>query len=207
MPFGYIGQNQPKQLVKNAGVVDVMHHGILSKKKQIGQTMELLHTETISNAATVDITTGLGSGYDTHIFQLHNIHTAGDNKDLEIRVFVSGSIVDSGTDYQRSRRLSEGGTSEHDDRDDDMHTLKLKGETGNASGEAVNGYLYMYNALSSTIMTHFHWQMGHIMHNSVYQNTKGVGSYKVATALTGIRFYLSSGNISSGTIKVYGLKQ
>ena len=36
MPFGYIGQNQPKQLVKNAGVVDVMHHGILSKKKHIG---------------------------------------------------------------------------------------------------------------------------------------------------------------------------
>ena len=36
MPFGYIGQNQPKQLVKNAGVVDVMHHGILSKKKHKG---------------------------------------------------------------------------------------------------------------------------------------------------------------------------
>jgi hypothetical protein len=25
--------------------------------------------------------------------------------------------------------------------------------------------------------------------------------------LTGIRFYLSSGNITSGTIKMYGLKQ
>ena len=69
----YLGLYQPKQLVKHAGVVYVMHHGILSKKKHIGQTMELLHTETISNASTVDITTGLGSGYDTHIFQFHNI--------------------------------------------------------------------------------------------------------------------------------------
>ena len=74
MPFGYTGQNQPKQILKNAGVIDVMHHGILSRKKHIGQTMELLSTTTISNDATVDITTGLGSGYDTHIFQFHNIH-------------------------------------------------------------------------------------------------------------------------------------
>ena len=206
MPYGYLGV-YPNQIVKNSGILDVTDHATLSKDKHIGQTMELLSTTTISDDATVDITTGLGSGYDTHIFQFHNFHTAGNNRDMEIRVFVSGSIVDSGTDYQRSRRLSEGGSSSHDDKDDDMHTLKVKGETGNDTGEAVNGYLYMFNALSSTMMTHFHWQMGHIMHNSVYQNTKGVGSYKVATALTGIRFYLSSGNITSGTIKMYGLKQ
>ena len=205
MPYGYLGV-KPNQKLKNSGILDVTDHAILNKDKHIGQTMDLLSTTTISNDATVDITTDLGSGYDTHIFQFHNVHTAGDNKDLEIRVFVSGSIVDSGTDYQRSRRLSEGDNDSHDDYDDDMHTLKVKGETGNATGEAINGYLYMYNALSSSMMTHFHWQMGHIINTGVYQNTKGVGSYKVAATLTGIRFYLSSGNISSGTIKMYGLK-
>ena len=58
MPYGYLGV-YPNQIVRNSGILDVTDHAMLNKDKHIGQTMDLLSTTTISNDATVEITTDL----------------------------------------------------------------------------------------------------------------------------------------------------
>ena len=57
-------------------------------------SLELIETKVISNDATADFTS-LGT-YNTHLFTYNDLRLH-DNRDLELRVFVSGSIVDSGT--------------------------------------------------------------------------------------------------------------
>ena len=41
MPFGYIGQNQPKQKVKNEGVLSSFDVSLLEKKGQAGGSLEI----------------------------------------------------------------------------------------------------------------------------------------------------------------------
>ena len=55
MPFGYIGQNQTKQKIKNSGVLSSFDVSLLEKKGQAGGSLELIEEQTISGTvAQVD---------------------------------------------------------------------------------------------------------------------------------------------------------
>ena len=67
MPFGYIGQNQTKQKVKNSGVLSSFEVSHLEKLGQAGGSLELIETQTISSAvASLNFTSIKGGRYDTH---------------------------------------------------------------------------------------------------------------------------------------------
>ena len=55
MPFGYIGQNQPKQLVKNSGVLSSFDISLLEKKGHASGSLELIETQTISSLSLIHI--------------------------------------------------------------------------------------------------------------------------------------------------------
>ena len=48
MPFGYIGQNQTKQKVKNSGVLSSFEISHLEKQGHAGGSLELIEAKTIS---------------------------------------------------------------------------------------------------------------------------------------------------------------
>ena len=170
----------------------------------VSGSLELIETKVLSNDATADFTS-LGT-YNTH-FITYNDLRIHDNRDLEFRVFVGGSIVDSGTDYERARQLgnSNGGFSE--DFDNDMHTLKLAGQNGAGTGETCNGYIWMHNAVSSSDNTYITWMNTQILFNGYYEMSYGQGVYSEDDTLTGIRIYPGADDINSGEISLYGLAQ
>ena len=57
MPFGYIGQNQTKQKVKNSGVLSSFEISHLEKQGHASGSLELISTTTISSSTTnIDLT-------------------------------------------------------------------------------------------------------------------------------------------------------
>ena len=81
-------------------------------------------------------------------------------------------------------------------------------ELGNGSDESASGSMYLYEPANTSKVKHF------IGTTNYYQQFGATGSFGVqyggycntTTAIDGVRFKMSSGNIDSGTIKMYGVK-
>ena len=76
---------------------------------------------------------------------------------------------------------------------------------GNASVEHLNSRIFLNNPSETTFhkLLEFSSTYQDSSANSSY--TAGFGSVKDASAITGIRFLTSSGNITAGVIKLYGI--
>jgi len=80
-------------------------------------------------------------------------------------------------------------------------------ELGNGADESASGYLHLFNPSSTTFVKHY---MGL---TEYYQNFGNTGPFQVyyagycnvTAAIDGVIFKMSSGNIDSGTIKLYGI--
>ena len=81
-------------------------------------------------------------------------------------------------------------------------------ELGNGNDESACGYLHLYEPASTSKVKHF------IGTTTYYQTFGQTGSFQVyyggygntTSAVNGVQFKMSSGNIDSGTIKLYGVK-
>ena len=81
-------------------------------------------------------------------------------------------------------------------------------ELGNGNDECGSGFLFLFDPSSTTFVKHF------IGITNYYQNFGKTGSFgihyaghcNVTAAIDGVQFKMSSGNIDTGTIKLYGIK-
>ena len=81
-------------------------------------------------------------------------------------------------------------------------------ELGNGNDECGSGFLFLFDPSSTTFVKHF------IGITNYYQNFGNTGSFgvhyagycNVTAAIDGVQFKMSSGNIDTGTIKLYGIK-
>ena len=208
MPFGYIGQNQTKQQVKNTGVLSSFDISLLENKGHAGGSLELIETQTISSdTAQVDFTNIKGAKYDVHILQASNIKNASDNQQFAIRMSVGGTF-DTDNDYQRAifTLSADGGSDES--RDSNINNIFFTLNQGNATNEKGNGYAYFYNLHNSSKMSFVTLQTTTINVNGYYKMNFGGGVYDQTASVDGIRIFMSNGsNIASGVFNLYGVKQ
>ncbi len=83
--------------------------------------------------------------------------------------------------------------------------MRLAKTIANATDYGNVNFEFIIGALSSTaLMKYFHGTC--VWHNGthVFPSTLG-GLWALTTAVTAFRFFMSSGNITSGTIDLYGL--
>jgi len=208
MPFGYIGQNQTKQQVKNSGVLSSFDISHLEKQGHTGGSLELIESQTISSdTAQVDFTNIKGAKYDVHVLQASNIKNATDNQQFAIRMSVGGTF-DTDNDYQRAifTLSADGGSDES--KDTNINNIFFTLNQGNATNEKGNGYAYFYNLHNSSKMSFVTLQTTTINVNGFYKMNFGGGVYDQTASVDGIRIFMSNAsNIASGVFKLYGIKQ
>ena len=181
--------------------------------------MILIKTLTASTSSALSFVHGtsnvvLDGTYKEYIFNYINIHPAsvaqlvvnfrdgGSNFDASkttttYNPFQQESDSDAGIAYRTAWDL---GNSTSDQI--------IAQEVGNGNDEGASGYLHLFNPADTTFVTHF---MGH---TAYYQQFGGGGPFGVVyagycnttTAIDGVTFKMSSGNLSTGTIKLYGIK-
>ena len=188
--------------------------GALDSGVAIG-AMVLLSTATASSSATIDITSGIDSTYKKYIFKFIDIHNATDAADFQFQ-------VDTGTNTSYNQTITSAGfVSEHDEGDSATTLATHSGSAvlhqetvfqdlgrslGNDNDQSLNGELHLFEPSSATFVKHF---MGVINEAGAADQTvqRFVSGYvNTTTAITRIRFKMDSGNIDSGTIKMYGIK-
>ena len=178
---------------------------------------------TASNDATVSIgSSSITDDFDIYDVVINQLKPATDSTMLEVRMGVEGTTgVDTGMNYNyflKQKYMTHGtslsGALFYDVVDDSIHLNSGNNSNtrlGNASTDYFNGHYRFHNLRSTTSVkaitnidqfmrsaTNAYVTYGLEMFQAGFENS----SAKVDE----IQFFMSSGNITSGTISVYGIK-
>ena len=79
------------------------------------------------------------------------------------------------------------------------------GDIKTDNDSCISGELWLFNPSSTTFVTHFLATTNHMVNNS-QSSTNYIGGYfNTTAAIDEIQFKFNSGNIDSGTVKLYGI--
>ena len=180
----------------------------------VGGNLKLLSTQTASSSATISFTSGIDSTYKEYMFKFINIHPETNTTKLQINASAdTGSnynVTKTTTYFQAYHTESDSATAlqyyANRDLAQSTSAQQLK-DIGNTSDDSAAGTLHLFNPSSTTFVKHFFstftgptGESTQNLHNSF------VGGYfNTTSAIDAIQFSMSSGNIDSGVIKMYGV--
>tara|TARA_R110000824_G_scaffold79211_1_gene199604 strand:- start:829 stop:1557 length:729 start_codon:yes stop_codon:yes gene_type:complete len=176
--------------------------------------MVFISSATASASATLDFTSGIDSTYDEYVFYFVNINPVTDNVKFEFQGDTTG------TSYAQTI-TSTAFTAWHRP-DNDTSNLSYQGGNDQAQGTAFQylttgisydashstcGELHLFAPSSTTYVKQFYGQtITRDMWDDLTDYIATAGYFNTTSAITKIRFKLTSGNINAGTIYLYGIK-
>lgn len=186
-------------------VIQTNGSGTLSFATPASGALVYLSSQTASNSATVSFT-GISSTYDIYLITLTLISPATDNVTFRIRTSSNnGSSYDSGASDYGYGFMGFNTIADNSGIDPTAEIITTK-FIGNASGESgLSGVLYLYKPSNSSGFFQMNWLFNFINSAASPTVTVGTGSRKASADVDAIQFYMSSGNISSGVFRLYGV--
>ena len=178
--------------------------------------MVLLNTNTItSGVASSSFTSNIDSTYNTYVFKYINIHGASDNVD-----FTFNLSTDGGSNYNVTKTTT-GFHAYHFENDNgqslayrpEMDLAQSTGyqvlceDLGNGNDESGSGTLMLFSPSSTTFVKHFINVSNYVNGSDLSENSYHAGYGNTTSAVDAIDFKFASGNIDSGVIKMYGLRE
>ena len=176
--------------------------GVLSGlNAAFGSASTLVSTTTASNTASVTYT--LTNTYNEYIFECISINPVTDNVALQFQVSSDGTNYDKTiTSTYYVAYTTETGSPTGFVYDNQT----IFKEVGNDADQACTVIMHLFNPSSTTYIKNFFARgVGSLYHQYV-QDQFSAGYINDTTAMTSIRFKMSSGNINAGKIKMYGIK-
>ena len=173
--------------------------------------MTFISKTTASSDANVGITSGIDSTYKEYIFIFKNIHPANDSV-----VFQTNFSSDGGSNYNVTKTttnfectITESGTLgfKYGTGDDIAQGTGYQrtGLVGNDNDECVTGYLHLFNPSSTTFVKHFISRTHGYYAGSYAWSNFMAGYCNTTSAINAVNFQMSSGNVDSGDILLYGI--
>ena len=166
----------------------------------------LLQTQTASASATLDFTTFISSTYDDYLFRFIGIVPATNAVDFYMRM-STGAVFDSGTNYVNNHYLqATSGNVSATGTADTAIAVRRNAEITNATADGLAGQLDLFAPQSTALVKRVGGSIRWNTTAGAYVNSIMDGQWKTSgSAVDGVRFLFSSGNIASGTIRVYGV--
>ncbi len=166
----------------------------------------LLQTQTASSSPTIDFTSiYITSTYKEYILDYINVVPQNDDVQTYIRFSQAASFLSGGSDYTYSCAQVVVATQSGAGTTTDRIQIGSNG-VGNASGESTSGRIILCDPTQSGVNKTILISSGHTLADGTLQKTEAIGKLVVNTsAIDGIRFLFSSGNITSGIFKLYGV--
>lgn len=162
--------------------------------------------EVVSSAVASLTLTGIDSTYDVFMVTYYNVQNASDNTNLSLRFTESGT-ANTTTNYNVAYKYLKSNTTFSNNGYANVNQAYLNFGVGASTNETQQGVIYIFNANNSSEYTYFTSESTYA--NVFTQNWGGQGGgvFTVASAVDGVNFLMTVGNISSGTFKLYGLKK
>jgi len=177
-----------------------------------GGSMALISTQTASSSSTISFTSGIDSTYKEYIFKYIGVHPATDGANFQV------NFRDGSTDYDATKTTTVLLASNAEDESHAELAYKASNDlaqstsfqnlaesVGADNDQCVSGELHLFNPSSTTFVKTF---MSQTQNADSGNNTLSFfvsGYCNTTTAIDGVQFKFSSGNIDSGTFKLYGV--
>jgi len=179
-----------------------------------GGGMTLISTQTASSSSTISFTSGIDSTYDEYVFKFIDIHPATDSASLTF----NGSS-DTGSNYNVTKTTtvfrayhaeddsgSALGYRTSEDLAQSTNFQILNFEINNDNDSNAVGELKLFNPSSTTFVKHFLHKGNCVQSSYNYARNEFVAGYfNTTSVIDAVQFKMSSGNIDSGVIKLYGV--
>ena len=173
-----------------------------------------ISSQTASSSSTIDFTSGLDSTYKEYIFKFINVHPATDNVQFQINFSTDG-----GSNYNVTKTTSffEAYHNESNSSDVGLQYVTAADlaqstspqhfgfSLGNANDESVSGTLHLFDPSNTTFVKHFISTVNFTYYTGFCFTSYLAGYCNTTTAIDAVQFSMSSGNIDSGTIIMYGV--
>jgi len=201
MSFGLVKHN-------NNSISAITSAGQLAQGK-----MTLLQTQTASSSSSIDFTSNIDSTYPIYVFKYFNIHPATDNVKFNVNFRDGGSSYDATkttTAFYAYNNETSGDTvlaySAGGDLAQSTSAHSLVFSIGNGADECCSGEMFLFNPSSTTFVKHFIARTASYSYQNYAYHWNTAGYCNVTDLIDAVQFSMSSGNIDSGTIKLYGIK-
>jgi len=202
-------------VITASGITNDSVSAVTSFANASAGTLILLSTQTASNSANISFTTGLDSTYDMYEFKFINIQPSTNDA-----TFQFNGSTDSGSNYNVTKTT----TFFHAYHDEADTTTALNYDTssdlaqstgyqtihqgvGNTGSKNSGGSMSLFNPSSTTYVKHFILNTNRQSSGGYSVNSYVAGYFNTISAVNAINFKFDSGNIASGTIKLYGVKK
>ena len=181
-----------------------------------GGSLNLISTQTASSSSTISFASGIDSTYKEYIVKFFDVHPATDNNTSTN--YFEVNFRDGSTDYDatktttifRAYHFEDASTqalSYETDHDLAQSTgfQRIAQGMGNDNDQCVAGILHLFDPSSTTFVKHFISETNNIHADNASYRWNVAGYCNTTTAIDGIQFKMTTGNIDSGTFKLYGV--
>ena len=185
----------------------------VTEAASVPAAMILLSTQTASSSSTISFTSGIDDTYTVYVFEFIDCHPATNSALLTFTASTNGgssygltktstafiaynaeSFVQAAVGYNTSVDLAQSTNAQN-----------LSTNVSNASDGNVSGTLHLFGPSDTTFVKHFLIRSS-LNNGSYAQDEHFAGYFNTTSAINAIQFKFSSGNIDTGTIKMYGIK-
>ena len=183
--------------------------------------MTLIKSQTASSSSTISFVDGtsdvvLDSTYPIYKFVWINCHPGTDDA-AGFRV----NFRDGGSSYDATKTSTSFVSYHREDDSQTTLTYRTQDDLAQATGvqpltgsdtvggdndQSISGEMYLFNPSSTTYVKHFMARSHFYSSNDFGMDFFVAGYCNVTAAIDGVQFTMSTGNIDSGTIKLYGIK-
>ena len=182
----------------------------------------MVHIKTLTaySSATLSFVDGtsdvvLDNTYKTYIFKYINIHPSGDDHEFSVNF-----SIDTGSNYNVAKTstyiytehgendaggaVNYNGSGNRDLANGTGYQFLIT-DVGNDNDQSVSGHLHLFNHSSTTFVKHFMSSNTAGIENDYNLSTYVAGYANTTSVVDAVQFKMSSGNIDSGVIKLYGI--
>lgn len=168
----------------------------------------LLATYNISSQATVDITGVINSNYDTYEIEMTDILPATDNTAIQILSSSNngGTWDTAAGSYSYAVGFGDGTGGFSDDGSSSATYMQLNKTGSNSADEGSTIFMKLFaaNSAAHKLLT---WEGAYTAAAGGFFWFKGAGKRRSTAVINALRVKMSSGNLTSGRIRVYGVKK
>ena len=178
-----------------------------------GGGMTLISEQTASGSANISFTSGIDSTYDSYVFKFYDIHPSADGQNFSINFSTDGgsnyNVTKTTSFFYAFHKENDSSTALGYDGSIDVaqstSDAPLNFSLGSDNDQSLSGTMSLFNPSSSTFVKHFisDTNLNYNSDGSIQGFSAGYGN--TTSAVDAVRFQMSSGNIDSGVIKLYGI--
>jgi hypothetical protein len=178
-----------------------------------GGALNLISTQTASSSSTISFTSGIDDTYDSYVFKFYDIHPSGNNTEFDVLFSSNGGssygLTKTTTAFYALHNEADSTTtltySTGTDLAQSTSAKNLMVNVGDGNDESGAGTMQLFNPSSTVFVKHFIANVNIYDEGAQTVNRYTAGYINSTSVINAVRFQMSSGNIDSGVIKLYGI--